>query len=150
MTDSVEHKTIFDDPAMLTKFEEYDRILAEADQDFHEALHAEELTPAERKRIQRNTCARRNYNRKMLLFEYLRKNSLMSSTDPFEVTIDVEYVNPYDGYHHERLKYLVTDPTIKNFNPETIKAKLLMKCEISSEMPSDWGYIPKVYKSPEK
>ena len=101
---------------------------------------------AERRRIQKNTAERRNYNRKMLLDEYIWKNKLRTAEVPFEVTLDMEYVNPYDGYHHERLRYLVTDPVKKNFNPTTIKAKLLSKIEISSEEPANWDHIPKVRK----
>ena len=86
---------------------------------------------AERKRIQRNTYMHSYYNRKMLLYEYLRKHSLMNTSGPFEVTFRAEYLNHYDGYHHEILKYLVTDPTIKNFKPESIKAKLLMKTDVT-------------------
>ena len=99
---------------------------------------------AERRRIQKNTAERRHYIRKSLLDEYIRKNQLRSAEVPFEVTLDMEYVNPYDGYHHERLTYLVTDPVKKNFNPMTVKAKLLSKIEISSEEPANWDHIPKV------
>ena len=101
---------------------------------------------AERKRIQKNTAERRHYIRKSLLDEYIRKNQLRSAEVPFEVTLDMEYVNPYDGYHHERLTYRVTDPIKKNFNPTTIKAQLLSKIEISSEEPANWDHIPKVRK----
>ena len=101
---------------------------------------------AEQKRIQTNTNQRRQYNRKMLLDEYIWKNKLRTAQVPFEVTLDMEYVNPYDGYHHERLTYLVTDPVKKNFNPMTVKAKLLSKIEISSEEPANWDHIPKVRK----
>ena len=101
---------------------------------------------AERRRIQKNTAERRHYIRKSLLDEYIRKNQLRSAEVPFEVTLDMEYVNPYDGYHHERLRYLVTDPVKKNSNPMTVKAKLLSKIEISSEQPANWDHIPKVRK----
>ena len=101
---------------------------------------------AEQKRIQTNTNQRRQYNRKMLLDEYIWKNKLRTAQVPFEVTLDMEYVNPYDGYHYERLTYRVTDPVKKNFNPMTIKAKLLSKIEISSEEPANWDHIPKVRK----
>lgn len=56
----------------------------------------------------------------MLLYEYFRQNSLMSSADPFAVTIAVEYENPYGGYHHAKFKYLLLDATVKTFNPVTI------------------------------
>ena len=99
---------------------------------------------AEQKRIQTNTNQRRQYNRKMLLDEYIWKNKLRTAQVPFEVTLDMEYVNPYDGYHYERLKYLVIDPVKKNFNPMTIKAKLISKFEISTTKPDDWDHMPKV------
>ena len=60
---------------------------------------------------------------------------MMNATNS-KYALDMEYVNPYDGYHHERLTYRVTDPIKKNFNPTTIKAQLLSKIEISSEEPA--------------
>ena len=98
----------------------------------------------ERTRLARNTAQRRLYARKSLLDEYIRKNNLESTPAPFEVTLDMEYVNLYDGYHYERLKYLVIDPVKKNFNPMTIKAKLISKFEISTVQPDDWDHMPKV------
>ena len=87
---------------------------------------------------------RMNYFRKLLLYQYLRMNGLMDSKGLFEVTIDVEYDDDNLDYHHERLTYLVSDPTVKKFDPESIRALLLDHTEISSERPPKWNYKPKV------
>ena len=119
MTDSVEHKTIFDDPAMLTKFEEYDRILAEADQDFHEALHseeaqAEELAPRGRPKKymtqeEKTEAQRKNallhYHRKKALCHYLKTAPELVNGDIF--TVHVKFSSSRLGVVEEDVQYRV-------------------------------------------